>query len=67
MSILDTETFTTQQWIFKHTSLTQDAKSWSVNSWLQRLYHGLSLKYGDVEYTEIQKIFDSFKSPRIYV
>lgn len=67
MSILDTDTFATQHWIFKHTSLTQDAKSRSVNSWLQRLYHGLSLEYGDVEYTEIQKIFDSFKFTRIYV
>lgn len=67
MSILDTETCSSQHWIFKHTSLTQDAKSRSVNSWLKRLYHGLSLEYGDVEYVEIQRIFDSFKFNKIYV
>ena len=67
MSIIDTETWATQHWIFKHKSLKQDAKSRSVNSWLQRLYHGLSLDYGDVEYKEIHKIFQSFKFDRIYV
>lgn len=67
MSIVDTETWSNQHWIFKHTSLKQDAKSQSVNSWLERLYHGLSLEYGDVEYGEIQKIFHSFKFERIYV
>ncbi|KAF0703788.1 Uncharacterized protein FWK35_00029705, partial [Aphis craccivora] len=44
---------TMQHSIFKHSSLTQDAKSRSVNNWLQRLYHGLSLDYGDVEVTEM--------------
>ncbi|KAF0710473.1 Uncharacterized protein FWK35_00029720, partial [Aphis craccivora] len=52
---------------FKHTSLKQDAKSRSVNSWLKRLQHSLSLEYGDIEYGEIQKIFQSLKFDRNYV
>lgn len=56
-----------QHWIFKHTPLKQDAKSRSVSSWLQRLHHGLSLDYGDVEYEEIHKILQSLKFKRIYV
>lgn len=67
MSIADSETWTHQHFIFKHTSLKQDAKSRSVNSWLERLQHGLSLEYGDIEYGEIQKIFQSLKFDRIYV
>jgi len=67
MSIVDTETWSNQHWIFKHTSLKQDAKSRSVNSWLKRLYHGLSPDYGDVEYEEIHNIFQSLKFNRIYV
>ncbi|KAE9523779.1 hypothetical protein AGLY_015839, partial [Aphis glycines] len=63
----DTETWTHQHFIFKHTSLKQDAKSRSVNSWLERLQHGLSLEYGDIEYGEIQKIFQSLTFDRIYV
>ncbi|KAF0702736.1 Uncharacterized protein FWK35_00029607 [Aphis craccivora] len=35
MSVVDTDTSTMQHWIFKHSSLTQDAKSRSVNNWLQ--------------------------------
>ncbi|KAF0726405.1 Uncharacterized protein FWK35_00015507 [Aphis craccivora] len=66
MSIADTETWTHQHFIFKHTSLKQDAKSQSVNSWLERLQHGLSLEYGDIEYGEIQKIFQSLTFDRIY-
>lgn len=67
MSIVDTETSFNQHWIFKNTTLKQDAKSRSVNSWLQRLHHGLSPDYGDVEYEEIHKIFQSIKFDRIYV
>jgi|UniRef100_A0A2S2PJR3 hypothetical protein len=67
MTIIDIESSFNQHWIFKHTSLKQDAKSRSVNSWLQRLHHGLSLDYGDVEYEEIHKIFQSLKFKRIYV
>lgn len=67
MSIVDTETLYNQHWIFKNTSLKQDAKSRSVNSWLQRLHHGLSPDYGDVDYEEIHKILESIKFERIYV
>ncbi|KAF0748043.1 Integrase catalytic domain-containing protein, partial [Aphis craccivora] len=71
MSIADTETWTHQHFIFKHTFLKQDAKSRSVNSKglkrrLERLQHCLSLEYGDIEYGEIQKIFQSLKFCRIY-
>ncbi|KAE9522111.1 hypothetical protein AGLY_017499 [Aphis glycines] len=63
----DTETWTHQHFILKHISLKQDAKSRSVNNWLERLQHGLSLEYGDIEYGEIQKIFQSLTFDRIYV
>ncbi|KAF0717918.1 Integrase catalytic domain-containing protein, partial [Aphis craccivora] len=52
MSVVDIDTSTMQHWIFKHSSLIQDAKSRSVNNWLQRLYHGLSLDYGDIDVIE---------------
>lgn len=55
MSIKDTETWSTQRWLFQHISIKQDAKIPSVNNWLKILYYGLYLKYG--EYGEIQKIF----------
>jgi len=67
ISFVDTETSTVQYLIFKHSSLTQDAKSRSVNNWLQQLHHGLSLDYGDMEYTEIQKIFQLINYNTIYV
>ncbi|KAE9521388.1 hypothetical protein AGLY_018210, partial [Aphis glycines] len=67
MFIADTETWTHQHFILKHISLKQDAKSRSVNNWLERLQHGLSLEYGDIEYGEIQKIFQSLTFDRIYV
>lgn len=67
MSIVDIKSCTMQHWVFKHSSLTQDAKSRSVNNWLKRRYHGLTLDCGDVEYTEIEKIFQSIKYNTIYV
>lgn len=67
MSIVDTESFATQHWIFKHSHETQNAKSRSVNKWLERNYHNLSLEYGDVEYDEVNRILNSLKFERIYV
>jgi hypothetical protein len=67
MSIVDTETCSTQHWIFKHLNNIQDEKSISVNKWLQHHYHRLSLECGDVEYKELCKILNSFKFNSIYV
>lgn len=67
MSVVDIDTYATQHWIFKHSHLTQNAKSRSVNKWLERNYHKLSLEYGDVEYTEINHILNSLTFDVIYV
>lgn len=67
MSVVDTETWATQHWIFKNSNITQDAKSRSVNKWLERYYHGLSLDYGEVEYEELVKILNSLNFFTIYV
>lgn len=67
LSVIDTTSWATQHWIFKHSGKTQNAKSRSVNRWLERHYHRLSLDYGDVEYDEIGRILNSLKFDRIYV
>ncbi|KAE9542426.1 hypothetical protein AGLY_003287 [Aphis glycines] len=53
MSIVDTETWTNQHWIFKNPKSMQDNKSRKTNKWLERNYHQLSIDYGDVEYEEL--------------
>jgi hypothetical protein len=67
LSVIDTETYSTQHWIFKHDKSTQDAKSRRTNTWLEHFYHDLSLEYGDVEYEEIGRILNSLKFDQIYV
>jgi len=67
MSIVDTETWTTQHWIFKHSKSMQDNKSRKTNKWLERNYHQLSIDYGDVEYEELSRILNSLKFNCIYV
>lgn len=67
MSVICTETQAAQHWIFKHPLITQDAKSQSVNKWLERNYHRLSIEYGDVEYKELDNILNTLKFKYIYV
>ena len=67
MSVADTNSLSTQHWIFKHSPTTQNAKSRSVNNWLERNYHQLSLEKGDVEYKELPKILNSLTFDLIYV
>ncbi|KAL4092513.1 hypothetical protein QTP88_027012 [Uroleucon formosanum] len=67
MSIVDTETWSTQHWIFKNSKLKQDNKSRKTNKWLERNYHQLSLEYGDIEYEEVGRILNSLKFTCIYV
>lgn len=67
MSIVDTETWTTQHWIFKNSKLLQDNKSRKTNKWLERNYHQLSIEYGDIEYEELSRILNSLKFDCIYV
>jgi len=67
MSIVDTETWSTQHWIFKNSKLKQDNKSRKTNKWLERNYHQLSLDYGDIEYEELSRILNSLKFRCIYV
>jgi hypothetical protein len=67
MSVVDTITLSSQHWIFKHSRVTQIAKSRSVNKWLERNYHNLSMEHGDVEYEEVDRILNSLKFNRIYV
>jgi hypothetical protein len=67
MSVIDTETWATQHWIFKHSNSTQDVNSKRTNKWLQQHYHKLSLDFGDVEYEEIDRILNSLKFKYIYV
>ncbi|KAL4104850.1 hypothetical protein QTP88_020126 [Uroleucon formosanum] len=66
-SIVDTETWATQHWIFKHSKSLQDIKSRKTNKWLERNYHQLAIEYGDVEYEEVGKILNSLKFSCIYV
>lgn len=67
MSVVDTETWACQHWIFKNSSSKQDNKSRRTNKWLERNYHQLSLEYGDVEYKELGRILNSLKFECIYV
>jgi hypothetical protein len=67
MSIVDTETWATQHWIFKNSNSTQDNKSRKTNKWLERNYHHLSIDYGDIEYEELERILNSLKFAYIYV
>ncbi|KAL4142041.1 hypothetical protein QTP88_004573 [Uroleucon formosanum] len=65
--ILDTETWTTQHWIFKHSKSMEDNKSRKTNKWLERNSQQLSIEYGDVEYEELSRILNSLKFRCIYV
>jgi len=67
MSVVDTETWACQHWIFKNSSSKQDNKSRKTNKWLERNYHQLSLEYGDVEYEELGRVLNSLKFDCIYV
>lgn len=67
LSVIDTHSWVTQHWIFKHSTNTQDLKSRNVNRWLEKHYHCLSLDYGDVEFEEIGRILNSLKFDRIFV
>ncbi|KAF0687780.1 Uncharacterized protein FWK35_00036340 [Aphis craccivora] len=66
MSIVDTETWATQQWIFKNSNLKQDNKSRKTNKWLECNHHQLSIDYGDIEYEELGRILNSLKFDCIY-
>jgi phosphoglucomutase len=67
MSVIDTETWATQHWIFKHYNNRQDGSTRRTNKWLEKHYHGLPIEYGDVEYEEIERILNSLKFDTIYV
>ena len=67
LSVVDTETWATQHWIFKHSLLTQNVKTRGVNKWLERNYHQIPVEYGDVEYEEIDRILNSLKFGIVYV
>jgi len=66
LSVIDTETWATQHWIFKHDN-AQNTTSRRTNKWLEQHHHGLSMGYGDVEYEEIDRILSSLKFSYIYV
>ncbi|KAF0705207.1 Uncharacterized protein FWK35_00030519, partial [Aphis craccivora] len=59
MSIVDTETWATQHWIFKNSSLL--TRKYNL------IHHQLSIDYGDIEYEELGKILNSLKFTCIYV
>lgn len=67
LSIVDTNTLSTQHWIFKHSQASQNAKSRSVNKWLKNNYHQLPLEHGDVDYKELPNILKSLTFDIIYV
>ena len=67
MSVLDTDSWASQHWIFKHSSKTQTAKTRCVNKWLLRNYHQLSLECGNVQYEELEPILNSLNFKTIYV
>jgi len=66
MSVVDTETWSTQHWIFKQPNI-QDAKSQRTNKWLERNYHQIAATYGDVEAEEIERILNSLNFQYIYI
>jgi hypothetical protein len=59
MSIVNTETWASQHWIFKNSKTMQDNKSRKTNKWLEHNYHKLTIEYGDVEYEELSRIISS--------
>lgn len=67
MSVLDINIWSTQHWIFKHSSSIQDDKSLMTNKWLERHYHKIPLEFGDVEFKEISKILNLLIFQEIYV
>lgn len=67
LSAIDVDSLVAQHWIFKHSEATQNAKSRCVNRWLERHYHRLSLDHGDVDFTEIGRILNSFNFTNVYV
>lgn len=68
LSAIDTESCAVQHWIFKYsTTMFQNAKSRSINNWLERHFHKMSLTYGDVECEEIGRILNSLQARNIYV
>jgi hypothetical protein len=69
LSIIDADLdcCASQHYIMKSPSEYQNARSRSVNNWLFRNYHQLSLECGDVEYSELDQIFDSLTYSCIYV
>jgi len=52
MSIVNTETWATQHWIFKNSNSLDENKSRKINNLLERNYHKPALEYGDLEYEE---------------
>ncbi|XP_060867430.1 uncharacterized protein LOC132942800 [Metopolophium dirhodum] len=67
LSIVDTETWANQHWIFKNSKSKQDNKSRKTNKWLEHNYHKLTIEYGDIEYEELSRILNSLKFSCIYV
>lgn len=67
LSVLCINSNASQHWIFKSSHIIQNAKSRSVNNWLERHYHGLAIDDGDVRYEELPKILHSLKFKTIYV
>jgi len=56
MSVIDTDTWSKQHWIFEHCNNMQGAKNQRTNKWLEQHYHDLSMEYGEVEYEETERI-----------
>ena len=67
MSVIDTDAWATQHWIFKHYNNAQNITNRRTNKWLEHHHHGLSTEYGDVEYEELDRILNSLKFEYIYV
>jgi len=61
MSIVDTVTWATQHWIFKHSKSMEDNKSHKTNKWLERNYNQLAIEFDDIRYEELGEILNSFK------
>lgn len=66
LSVVDTDTYATQHWIFKHATPT-DEKSRNVNAWLKKHRHSMQPQYGDVEIEELPRILNSLKFTDIFV
>ena len=66
MAIASVDDGSCQHWVFKTPHETQNARSRSVNKWLYRNYHQLSLDCGDVEYREIERILKSLDFTCLY-